>query len=331
MAIERHYVRHLESLGVEVHQYPAHDIVYDFISANILNKVLYKTGIYTKYGQVNKALLDVARKVQPDIIWVFKGMEIFPDTLQELKKDFKLANYNPDHPFIISSHGSGNNNVTDSVGLYDLHLCYSRNLQQHIEEIYRIPTAFLPFGFELTETQFAAAAAAAEAEGLCFLGNPDVKRLETVLAIAQQGLPIAVYGHGWRKADFIRYPNVQVFDATYGDEFWIRLRQYRVQLNIFRKHNYGSHNMRSFEVPAVGGIQLTPYSKEQELFFEEGKEVFYYKDEQEMFRKIRKILEMSKEAADQIRSQARNRSLKDDHSYHNRASMALAALNHLLS
>jgi spore maturation protein CgeB len=319
MAIERHYVRHLTSLGAEIFHYAAPDIVYDFLSANLWNRILFKTGIYTKYAEVNAGLLAAAQNFQPDVIWVFKGMEIFPATLKKLKQKFKLANYNPDHPFIISSLGSGNDNVTDAVAIYDLHFCYSTDLQKHIEELYQTRTVFLPFGFELSKEDYEEAMKTEEINSVCFLGNPDATRVETIHSMAMKGIPVAVYGHGWQVAEFKKYPQVQVFDATYGSDFWVKLRQYRVQLNIFRKHNIGSHNMRTFEVPAIGGIQLTPYSAEQAHFFKEGEEVFFYRNENEMNFKIRKLLEMDKSSADVIRMQARKRSYTEDYSYLNRA------------
>ena len=42
-----------------------------------------------------------------------------------------------------------------------------------------------------------------------------------------------------------------------------------------RIHNPDSHNMRSFEVPGVGGIMVAPDTKEHRIFFEVGKEIFY--------------------------------------------------------
>ena len=53
-------------------------------------------------------------------------------------------------------------------------------------------------------------------------------------------------------------------------DFWKVLRKYRVQLNLMRPHNLDSHNMRSIEVPAVGGIGLFPDTPDHERFFEKG-------------------------------------------------------------
>ena len=37
-------------------------------------------------------------------------------------------------------------------------------------------------------------------------------------------------------------------------------------LNIFRKQNELSHNMKTFEIPAMGGLMITKRSKEQDFF-----------------------------------------------------------------
>ena len=319
MSLEPVYARHLRALHADVFHFPAPDIVFDYHSKHLLNKALFKSGIYRGYKPVNRRLIELANTCQPDIIWIFKGMEIYPDTLRVLKGRFKLVNYNPDHPFIIASRGSGNSNVTRSVGLFHLHLCYHSILQKEIENRYHIPTAFLPFGFELEEGDYAAAEAQKEVLRVCFLGNPDNIRVETLLEIANSGLPVDVYGHGWDKTAIGTHPSIGVFDAVYGADFWKKLRQYRVQINIFRKHNAGSHNMRTFEVPAVGGIGLMPYSDEQTAFFEEGREVFFYRSMEDLKRQARLLLSLPEEQAAAIRIAARSRSLASGYSYASRA------------
>src|ERR1700726_2304085 len=95
-AIERYFVKYLSQYGATVFQYTAPDIVFAYHSKNLFNKFLFKTKINTGYREVNQGLLEKANEIKPDIIWVFKGMEIFPETLMELRhRRFKLANFNP--------------------------------------------------------------------------------------------------------------------------------------------------------------------------------------------------------------------------------------------
>lgn len=319
MAIERHYAKYLKELGADLIHFPAPDKVFDFQAGNIVNKILFKTGIVTLYSKVSKELEAIAYKSKPDVIWIFKGMEILPATLEKLRKDFFLANYNPDHPFIIASRGSGNKNVTDSVGLYHLHFCYHSGLKKQIEQDYKIPATFLPFAYDLTESEYEEVKMEHEINKLCFLGNPDETRLSAIRYLADKGIAIDVYGHGWDRTILKQHKNVTVFDAVYGLPFWKKLRQYRVQLNVFRKHNIGSHNMRTFEIPAAGGIQLAPYSEEQTIFFEADREIFFYRSDEEMYNVAEKLMSMSTEAASAIREQARHRVKRDKNTYADRS------------
>jgi spore maturation protein CgeB len=317
--IEQYYIRHLRESGCEIIHYPAPDINNRDRSKNIFRKIFFKMGFYRGYKRINRELIGLSENHKPDVIWIFKGMEIFPGTLKQLRLKAKLANYNPDHPFIIAGSGSGNKNVTQSVGLYHLHFCYNSELQREIERKYGIQTAFLPFGFELNTEQFVGSSSLPEINKVCFIGNPDKTRVGLVSILAGTGFMVDVYGHGWDRTEIKKLPNVHHFDAVYGKEFWDKLRQYRVQLNIFRKHNIGSHNMRSFEIPAVGGIQLTPYSKEQASFFSEEREIFFYRDEKEMVDQIRKLLSLPVSDISGIRSAARKRSIESHYSYRDRA------------
>jgi len=329
-AIERFFIRYLKELGAEVHLYAAPDLIFDRHTKNIFFKILFKTKISTGYVAVNKGLMKTAEKLQPDVIWVFKGMEIFPSTLRTLGQRFKLANYNPDHPFIIASKGGGNQNVRNSVGLYDLHFCYSLQLKHQIEQEFKIPAVFLPFGFDLSMADYQEAIGEPEILRVCFLGNPDGIREKCIAFIAENGFEIDVYGHGWDKTALQNKSNVRMDHAIYGLAFWKKLRAYRVQLNIFREHNAGSHNMRSFEIPAVGGIQLAPYSEEQSAFFETGKEIFFYKSDEEMIRRIKELLAEKPAFATEQRKAARNRSLDSDYSYKNRSATVYAAFKNMI-
>ncbi len=329
-AIERYYIRYMREGGAEVELYAAPDIIYSYHSKNLVNKVLFKSRIGTGYRKVNAELIEKAEAFRPDWIWVWKGMEIFPATLKQLKTKFKLANYNPDHPFILSGSGSGNKNVLDSIGLYDLHFCYNSLLQERIRLEYNLPTVYLPFGFDLPEQEYQDTLREPELVKTCFLGNPDAIRVATIQSVVNRGIPVDLFGHEWEKTTLNGHPLVQIGSPIYGAGFWKILRKYRVQLNIFRRHNDGSHNMRTFEIPAVGGVQLAPFSSEQEVFFKTGEEIFYYNNPEELEQRLRSLLAISPEATEVIRAAARTRSLESGYSYKDRAGDVLKVFRNQL-
>lgn len=323
-AIEQYFTRYLQQMDVKLEVFdPSHHI-----DQSIFNRVLLRTGNLRPYHNTNAALLRTAERVKPDIVWVFKGIELLPATLMALRnKGIKLANYNPDHPFIRTFFSNGGKNVEDSVPLYDLHFCYSRDLADRIERDFNIRAAWLPFGYDMPAEIYERIRRTEEIKRIGFVGNPDRTRARIVRQLAEAGLPVDVYGHSWGR--FLRERrNVRIFDAVYGDQFWEKIRQYRVQLNIFRPHNAGSHNMRTFEVPAAGGIMLAPENSEHTDFFKHGKEAFFFNNDAAIEQLSRDLLAMKDVSA--LRDAARLRSLEEDYSYSNRAATVNKALREMI-
>lgn len=316
-SIEKYYLKYLKNHLDHVSLFPARNYINEFRGKGFINKVLYRILPDVIHKKVNQELKVAIEKNKPDALWVFKGMEIFPETLLWAKMNgIKLINYNPDHPFLFSGRGSGNNNVSQSIKHYDLHFCYNKIVMQKLITDYNLKTAFLPFGAEIEESLFYSLANRPEIIRTCFIGSPDKIRVNIIKEIANAGYEVDVYGNEWNKYSEIKNNIlINVFEAVYDDEFWKKIRQYRIQLNIFRNHNIGSHNMRSFEIPSIGGIMLAPDSPEHREFFTPGKEIFLYQGLKDLINKIDFILELSKSEAIEIRNNARDRFLRQGYSY----------------
>jgi spore maturation protein CgeB len=327
-AIENYYVKYLRKLGVNVLHFHAQHIFYNYYQKSIFNKVIYRSGLSTILKVINEKFKKEVEQFEPDIIWVFKGMEILPESLiWAKKKNIKLVNYNGDSPFIFSGRGSGNSNVTNSLSLYDLFLTYSREDKSVMEAQYKIRSEILPFGFDLNHTLFKECSRIEEVKGVCFLGNPDSHRGAFLNKLAGKNIKIDVYGNNWNK--FVKHTNIQIFDPVYGDDFWRVLRRYRVQLNLMRPHNPTTHNMRSFETGGIGGIQLAPNTQDHQFYFKENEEIFLFKDVESCGNQILEIKYLSADEANTIRRNARERSLLDGYSYEMRSVLALSFLKTL--
>ena len=156
-AIERFYLKYWKEnrLSIEIESFASQNLFYEYYNKNIVNKIFYKLGISSIYKKINNFLIGRIDLFAPDIIFVFKGMEVSPTTLgYAKKKGIKLINYNPDNPFIFSGSGSGNSNITKSIGLYDFHFTYSEDIKRQLDLQFNIPTAILPFGFDIEDAIF---------------------------------------------------------------------------------------------------------------------------------------------------------------------------------
>ncbi len=327
-AIENFYVKHLRELGIDVRHFAAQGLFYEYYERSIVNKIIFRLGLSTIYNRINLQFKKWVMEFQPDVIWIFKGMEIFPSSLVWAKKrNIKLVNYNPDNPFLFSGRGSGNKNVTLSLGLYDLYLTYNLSIKKELERRFSAPVDYLPFGFEISEEIYEDCARQEEILKACFLGNPDKQRAAVIMELAEKGIEMDVYGHNWPA--FIKHPNLAAHEPVYETELWRTLRKYRVQLNLMRPHNPDSHNMRSFEVPGIGGIAVMPATPEHVQFFENGREAFFFNSAEECSSIIKKILELPASSADEIRKRARQRSVESGYSYAARTVTALQSIKRL--
>lgn len=317
-AIERYYIKYLRELGVNLEQFCAFDLFLDYYERNIFNKIIFQAGLSTIYKRINRQFKQIVRNYSPDIILIFKGMEILPESLAWAKaQNIKLVNYNPDNPFIFSGKGSGNRNITDCLGFYDLHLTYSYKIKEKLEDEYRLKALILPFAYNDANILYDQCSPQEEVVKLCFVGNPDSKRAAFLEALAKEGIPIDVFGFNWEK--FVRHSNIKLFAPVLGTETSNTLRKYRVQLNMMRAHNEDSHNMRSFEVPGVGGIMVAPDTDDHHLYFKDGEEVFLYKGVEDCAVTIKKLLSTRVEDANLFRQNARQRSVSSGYSYKDRA------------
>lgn len=328
-AIENFYSKYFKEFGATVDQFPASSIFNDYYRKNIFHKIIFKAGISNIFKKINGLFKQAVETVRPDVIWVFKGMELFPSSLVWAKdQKIKLVNYNPDNPFIFSGKGSGNENITRSIALYDLHLTYHLGVKHELEEKHHLLAGLLPFGFDDSESLFEACSKQDEVLKLCFIGNPDSRRSSFIEALAARGISIHVYGNNWN--EFLQHKNITIFQQASGIELWKVLRRYRVQLNLMRIHNDDSHNMRSFEVPGIGGIMVAPDTVEHRLYFDHGKEAFLYKDIDSCAEMIKMLLLLSVKDANEIRVAARERSIDSGYSYKERARQALHQIEALL-
>jgi spore maturation protein CgeB len=318
-AIENHFVKHISSLGSTVELFPAQRYFYEYYYKSILTKLICRLGLSRIYEEINANLLKRVEDFKPDVVFVFKGMEVLPETLINLKlAGIKLVNYNPDNPFIFSGYGSGNKNVSESLQLYDFHLTYNLEILEKLKSM-QLNAEFFPFAFEPGDDKAPRLLETDEVLKPCFLGNPDKSRVDLLNQLAERGVKLDVYGNDWAKNNI--NPNITAYPPVYGDEMISVLRKYRVQLNLMRIHNLNSHNMRSLEIPGHGGIQLAPRTVEHEMLFEEGKEIFLYNDADDCVLQIHNLLSISSAEALEIREKAQLKA-QSQHTYKQRASKA---------
>lgn len=298
---------------------------YELVNTKLPFRILRRLVPNAGFGATNRELLELVRQHRPDSVWLFNGKSILPSTIRKIREMGVLTvNYNPDHPWEHFSRGSGNANIIGALEYYDVHFTYSLRIASQLRDRFPSYTVeILPFGHDVDKKTYTEISSdPTEINRICFIGNPDKKRTEVIQSLLDASIPVDVFGYQWERflgdhSKLCVHPHVTGFDM------YQMIRRYRAQLNILRPHNLGSHNMRTFEIPACGGIMLAEHSIEHQEFFSEGQEVFLYRSMDELVEKARSLLNRSDTEAQQIRTAARNRSEESGYSYGDRAASAI--------
>jgi spore maturation protein CgeB len=311
-ALEMVYKKNLIQKGHAVSLFPAQTLFLSYYNSSLINKVIYRIGLSRIEREIQNKLKTHILTEKPEIVIVFKGMEIIPRTLKWIRnKGIKLYNYNPDSPIIFSGRGSGNKNVTNSISLFDIYFTYDWQISTELVKM-GVRSELIPFGFDCDGFKYCDLREEDEVLKLCFVGNADKFRIEFIQDLARNGVEIDVFGENWTSLKL--HPKISAFGPLYGEQFWKTLQRYSLQLNMLRPHNLTSHNMRSFDIPGAGGILIAPRTIDHETFFSEGEEILLFSNIDELIDKVNNFINLSFNDRNKIRQAARVKALKS-HTY----------------
>jgi spore maturation protein CgeB len=321
-ALEHFYLRGFRQFDVTIDTFDITDAYYSRVNSSLLNKVINKVNPAVFYQPINKELFRYIAKKQYDVIVVFKGMALFPSSIEQLKKHTKfLCCYNPDHPFSFFSEGSGNANIRDSISHYHLYISYAQTISKEVKERYGVDTATIPFGYDDAATAPIEMKMDELADKIIFVGSFDAHRAAVLSKIDLPSL--VIFGDGKWKTRTTRYPglrNAFAGRALYDEEYKVATHTAAGSINLLREQNLveQSHNMRTFEVPGYGGLLIANRTKEQGEFFEEDKEAVYFESFEELKDKIR-FLSGNSSAVKAIKEAAVKRAIASNYSYTHRS------------
>jgi spore maturation protein CgeB len=118
---------------------------------------------------------------------------------------------------------------------------------------------------------------AALAADVLFVGGADKDRIPVCSAIAESGLSLAIYGDYWERSGITKS-----FWRGRADPATLRKATCaaRLCLCVTRKNNRDGHTMRSYEIPAIGGVVLAERTDDHQQLF--GDCALYFSDIPEM-------------------------------------------------
>lgn len=247
----------------------------------------------------NSQIIEKINSTHYDIVWIDKGVTIFPETLQYIKKKSPktlLISYSPDN---MALRHNQSQQYLECIPLYDYIITNKSYILEDMRKLGAKDIRFVNNSYEstfhyprtLTSEDYK------EIGGdIGFVGAWEKERCESILYLAQHGLNVRVWGGGkWLKYKGM-YPNLTIEDkGLYSENYSKSFQAFKISLCFLRKMNFDLQTTRTVEIPACGGFMMAERTSEHQAMFEEGKEAAFFSTNEELLEKCKYYLSHEKE------------------------------------
>lgn len=261
---------------------------------SLMSKIRHKLKIHQDTYGINAKLLTYDLS-DIDILFIVKGNEIHPKTLQTIKKKYlslKLISWALDDMFAWHNRSIF---YTFSLQYYD-HVfttkSYNLNELPHLgaKQIHYINQAYSQDIHQPDD-----ASIKSPKYNVLFIGFPEKERFNSLEYLAQHGISINIFGYASKWAEYPysqRNTNLILHhQSVYGLEYAKSISSAKITLCFLRKINRDLHTSRSIEIPACGGFMIAERTSEHSELFAEDREAVYFSSDQELLEKVRYYLE----------------------------------------
>lgn len=240
---------------------------------------------------INRKIVDICRQEKFDIVWIDKGNYILPSTLRtihRLQPDAKIIGYSPDN--MAERH---NQTVWFTKGLkyYDWYLTTKSYIVDWLKEYGCQNVMFVNNAYEDTfHHPYNLTNKEKETLGgiVGFIGSWEKERCEAILHLADNGIPVRVWGGG-KWLEYMDYgPNLRIEGkALFSDDYNRALSAFDISLCFLRKINFDLQTTRTMEIPACGSLLMAERTVEHESLFIDGEEAVFFSSNEELLEKCR--------------------------------------------
>lgn len=321
-ALEHSYVNAFKQVGHEVYSF-------DLVAAERRNCRFGQLGrafnrfvpVWPWVRKANREMLLEAVKFRPDLFVVAGQNRVMAGALAQLRAmtKAKFINIWPDSLIFFTT------DIVAMLPLYDYVGTYSKSTVPMFERL-GVKAGWVPVGAD-PDTHAPVPPRSDFACEVSFIGQWRPERDQAIAAIlaARPSTKVKIWGPDWGR----RTANPAIRQAwqkrsLYGVEFAQAVASSVLCLNIIDDTNYPAANMRFFEIPCAGGLQVSSSCLDMEDEFKDGETVLYYRDLEHLSQVVRAAL-ADPEKCRRIKSAARAKVLAG-HTYVSRVEQLLAAV-----
>lgn len=282
-------------------------------------------------NKINKDFIKKCEEVKPDLIFIYRGTHIYPNTIRKIKKklDCKIFGYNNDDPFSFEYESYVWRFYKKSIHLYDHIFSYrQKNIKDYenlgYKKVSLLRSYYLKeknFNIEkIDKTKYEC--------DVIFIGHfEDDGRDESIKLLCDNNINLKLYGTGWEKSKYY-----ECFRRRFGEikplyhDYNLAINSANIALVFLSKLNNDTYTRRCFEIPSTKTMMIAEYTDDLNSMFEEGKEAEYFKSRKELLEKVKFYLS-NKEKLKQIGENGYKRVLRDGYEVKNRCIEILKVYN----
>jgi hypothetical protein len=276
--------------------------------------------------EFNQEIVRTAQLYRPDVLLALREPLLRAKTLRALRKlGVRLYNYYPDR--IVFARGT---ELEEALGEYDCVFDTKRSWDGDMARRLRLrDRVFVPHGFD-PEVHLPATLSAVERRlfscDVSFVGTYTARKARILepLVSAEPKLQYRIFGNGWERCTSSKLRPLVHGMAIEGQSYAKVIAASRVNLAIMGVSDEAldETTMRSYEIPACGGLMLHERTDELLSLYEEGREVACFSGTGELADKVRYYVE-HRDEADAIAEAGRRRAVPH-YSYEGRMREILA-------
>lgn len=289
-SLEHSYVRAANAQGWQVEFFDPEKMMHPFIKGGKVGRLFHQfVPVDAWMRKMNRLLVFKVGEWKPDIVMVFTNVPVLYGTIATIKTIHHCAVVWiwPDTPMNLMPQNA------DACKLYDLSGIYSKAALPVFDKIgfnnaFWLPLAGDPVlhGNDPVKGDFD--------RDISFVGMWRPEREKAIVSLINHfpQLAIEVYGTYWKERCIDKSVRKYVKgNGLLGQALGRYFNRSRINLNVIDSTNYPAANMRFFEIPTAGGLQLSSTCPEQEGEFRHKEEVVYFSEEKQLLEGVEWMLQ----------------------------------------
>ncbi len=231
--------------------------------------------------KANREMVVMVKDILPDVLVVFSHGLVLAGALAQIRSstNLKMAYMWPDTLVNLDSK------MISSLPLYDLVATYGESTCPVFTLLGAKRAEWVPLGGDPEMHPVPDPTESLNEKyktDICFIGGwrPERERAITAILSRHPDRSMKIWGPDWGRRCRGNKEILRVWQgrSLFGPEFSLAVASSKINLNIIDDTNFPCANMRFFEIPCAGGLQLCSPCPEMEKEFPHGEGVFYFKD-----------------------------------------------------